>query len=262
MGCAVGDTNTEKTFTQFGYFRPSQDETEEAKEDYVDVYNPPNQQFVTELTPDPSFLMGEPNRIDPQLEIWQRVVGMKEAFEYYPNLLFKWERIKDGADERLTPYTEFGHAANEYVAFSHYILVNQSAYPPDNVTITTKEPWGLVGIQPEWWQIFQLSVPIFCMYAFVVPLGIYVVLIQLAKQSKLSEPEYRARYGWVYTRYNIRSWWWFAVIMLRKLSAIIIKRATPFVWRERSVENLRVLAIVQSSMNLGIIAVMAGMYTT
>jgi hypothetical protein len=253
-----------RKFTQFGYFRLFDDDsnevTQQTKENYVGVSSPPQQQFVTELTPDPNFLMGQ--EIDPQLEMWERVVGKEAASAYYPNLLFKWERIKDGAEEKETPYTmaPYLQDENEYVVYSHYRLENQTAYPPDNVTVTTKEPWGHVGLQPEWLQIFQLSVPIFCMYAFVVPLGIYVVLIQLAKQSKLAEPEYRARYGWVYTRYNIRSWWWFAVIMLRKLSAIVIKRATPFVWSERTVENARVLAIVQSSMNLGIIVVMAGMY--
>ena len=94
------------------------------------------------------------------------------------------------------------------------------------------------------------------MYAFVVPLGIYIVLIRLAKHKKLAEPEYRSRYGWVYTRYNIRSWWWFAVIMLRKLSAIIVKRATPFIWYERTPENLNTLSLVQSSINLGIVVLM------
>ena len=82
-------------------------------------------------------------------------------------------------------------------------------------------------MQPEWYQLFRLGIPIFCMYAFIVPVGIYIVLIQLSNHRKLTESDYRQRYGWVYTRYNIRSWWWFAVVMLRKLSAILVTRVTP-----------------------------------
>ena len=41
---------------------------------------------------------------DPQLEIWERVVGLEEAKNYHPNLLFKWEPLKKGAVEKTTPY--------------------------------------------------------------------------------------------------------------------------------------------------------------
>ena len=44
--------------------------------------------------------------------------------------------------------------------------------------------------------------------------------------------------------------------MLRKLSAIIVKRATPFIWYERTPENLNTLSLVQSSINLGIVVLM------
>ena len=64
-------------------------------------------------------------------------------------------------------YIYIGHGDDEVVVYSHYILVNQSSYPPDNVTITTEEKWRHTGIQKNWWELFQLSIPIFCMYAFV-----------------------------------------------------------------------------------------------
>ena len=126
--------------------------------------------------------------------------------------------MRENAEERASPYGVYGHGADEAVVYSHYILVNQSTYPPDNVTITKGSPGEKRGCNPNGINFFQLSIPIFCMYAFIVPVGIYIVLIQLAKHRRLTESDYRQRYGWVYTRYNIRSWWWFAVIMLRKLA--------------------------------------------
>ena len=192
-------------------------------------------------------------------KLWERVVGIKRAKNYYPNLLFKWEPIRENAEERVTPYGVYGHGADEVVVYSHYILVNQSTYPPDNVTITKDNPWGKEGMQPEWYQLFRLSIPIFCMYAFIVPVGIYIVLIQLSNHRKLTESDYRQRYGWVYTRYNIRSWWWFAVIMLRKLSAILVTRVTPFIWHAETPQDITTLSLVQSSINLGIVVLLAAL---
>eukprot|EP00949_MAST-11_sp_MAST-11-sp1_P002377 g2377.t1 len=78
-------------------------------------------------------------------------------------------------------------------------------------------------VQTEWNTLLRMSIPIFLMYGVGTPIVLGAVLFRQARLRNLKNPILKVRYGWVYTRFNERSWWFFAVVMMRKLSAVLIK---------------------------------------
>ncbi len=187
-----------------------------------------------------------PQEGDIQTEIWESLVSAEEL-DKIETLSWDWKPIRFMSTRR-----EEDGLVNAY-----YALLNKSVYPPPNVTTSKEHKFGYEGMQPDYVELVTLSIPIFLMYAICVPLGLYITLIWLSRRAKLTEPEYRERFGWVYTRYNIRSWWWFAVIMVRRLSAILIKRIPPFIWPRQ--EDVYKLAVAMSSMNLIIVVLVLGL---
>jgi hypothetical protein len=78
------------------------------------------------------------------------------------------------------------------------------------------------GMPREYTTLLLLSIPFMVLYGLGTPMLYGFILGHAALRRNLHDETLRTRYGWIYTKFNERSWWFFLVDMLRKLLTVLI----------------------------------------
>ena len=135
-------------------------------------------------------------------------------------LLFQWIEYVDEADTGLM---------FERVK---YKLQGIGAYPPPGVNKQSCDGSMYHGCHEgkkvtngpslTYVLLLSMSIPFFILYGIGTPLIYMVILGKASAKRQLHEETLRTRYGWVYTKFNERCWWFFAVDMIRKLLTVCV----------------------------------------
>jgi hypothetical protein len=114
----------------------------------------------------------------------------------------------------------------------NYKLQNIGQYPPAGVPLINCNGNSLDGCYNgkkvytghplPYVLLLTLSVPFFILYGIGTPLMYMVILGKASMKRQLHDDGLRTRYGWVYTKFNERCWWFFLVDMIRKLLTVCV----------------------------------------
>ena len=120
-----------------------------------------------------------------------------------------------------------------------YKLQNIGVYPPNGVEQIrcgegTRYPDDTIydgcfngrkvqtGSPLTYYLLLSLSIPFFVLYGLGTPIMYMVILGKASLKRNLHENTLRTRYGWIYTKFNERCWWFFLVDMIRKLLTVCV----------------------------------------